>query len=467
MGKDLRGFLKQLEEKSGSGGFIRITKPVEAEFGITAILQKLEDRNKFPAVLFENVVDKNGRRYEFPVLANLFAARERLAMAIDSTPRTLAEDYAEREKPLAPVVVSRKDAPVKEIIARGSDVDLSKFPVVTHHAMDLGPYITAGDVWVKDPETGDINCAVLRIWASGKNQMVANWNPARHTNVIYRKYLELGKPMPFVTIIGHHPAFYMGAQTKTLCNEPEIIGGVMGEPLEVVPSETWGDEFMVPARAEVVIEGEVMPGDLEVEAPFGEFTLYYGAQKLSNVVNIRAITHRKDAIYLDVFAGHRDHLFMDVAQIEAALLNRLKWVARGVQKVYVPPSGCCRFHAYISMKKMNDGEPRSVIATALTADFRLKHVIVVDDDVDVFDEEEVLWAVATRSQWDKDLLILPRVVGIRLDPSADETLTCKAGIDATKPAPPKPFLERISVPEEALNKIRLEDYVDENTLRGV
>lgn len=235
----------------------------------------------------------------------------------------------------------------------------------------------------------------------------------------------------------------------------------MNEPLEVTPSETWGEEIMVPAKAEMIIEGEVVPGNLEVEAPFGEFTQYYGAQKLSNVVDVKAVTHRKDMIYFNVFAGHRDHLLMDVVQAEAGILNQLKRICKGVKQVYLPPSGCCRFHAYIALKKRNDGEPRTVIAAALAADFRVKHVIVVDEDIDIFNDEEVLWAVATRSQWDKDLIVIPRMVGSRLDPSAEDILTCKAGIDATKPAFPKAFSEKIAMPSEIMNRIKLADFLGE------
>lgn len=462
MGKDLRTFLNRLAESSD---FLRVTKPVKAKFEITAVLQKLEEINRYPIVLFENVLAEDGTKYDYPVLTNLFASRERIASALDSTAETLVEDYTMREKrPLPPVQVAAGRAAVKEVIWRDKDVNLYKFPFVTHHSMDLGPYITAGNVWVKNLATGDINCGILRIWVSGPDRLVLNMNPAGHTYAIYQQYLEKKKTMPVVIVIGHHPAFYIGGQTKIPGNEVEIIGGIMDEPLEVTPSETWGEEVMVPAQAEMVIEGEIVPGELEVEGPFGEFTQYYGAQKLSNPVQVKAVTHRKDLIYLNVFAGHRDHLLMDVVQAEAALLSQLRRVCSGVKQVYLPPSGCCRFHAYIALKKRNDGEPRTVIASALASDFRVKHIVVVDEDVNIFNEEEVLWAVATRSQWDEDLILIPRMVGSRLDPSAKDILTCKGGIDATKPASPKGFSQKIAIPKEVLDQVKLTDFIDKDKL---
>jgi 2,5-furandicarboxylate decarboxylase 1 len=396
---------------------------------------------------------------------NLFGSRERLAHAIGTTVPNLALEYLAREKPVPPVIIDRAQAIVKQVVQKGEAADLYQLPIVTHHEMDLGPYLTGPSAWIKDPDTGWTNCGVLRIYVAGRRRLVVNFNMARHTNYYFHKYKAVGRNIPIILAIGHHPAFYMGAQTKLLTDEPEIIGGIMGQPLELTPSETWGEKMLVPAQAEIVIEAEMSTSEVEIEAPFGEYTQYYCGQRLNPSCEVKAITRRENAYYLDIMPGHADHLLLDAPMIEAYLFNRIKAVVPGVMAVHMPVSGSARLHAYIQVKKSNDGEPKTVIATALSSDYRLKHVIVVDDDIDIFDDDQVLWAVATRSQWDKDLVIVPGMMGTRLDPSADDIVTTKGGIDATKPVDHRSFPQRIRIPESVMSRIKLEDYLTPAVLK--
>lgn len=456
--KDLHGYMQELERRSPES-MIRISKEVNHEYEIPAILQHLEAQKKSPVIVFEKVRNLNGDISRLPVIINLFGSRERLASAIDSTIQDLPQDYLKREKkPVNPVLVDRTSARVKDIVDKGEAVDLYKLPVITHHEMDLGPYFTAGSAWVKDPETGFTNCAIIRILVSGPKQLVVNFNPARHMNHVFLKYKKSGIPMPMLVVNGHHPSFYLGAQTKLLADEPCIIGGVMGEALELTASETWGNEIPVPAQADLVIEAEVSTIEQAIEAPFGEYTQYYGGQKLNPVAEVKAVTMRDDAYYLDIMPGHADHLLLDAPMIEAYLYNRIREIVPGIVGVHVPVSGTARLHAYLQIRKSNDGEPKTAIATALSSDYRIKHVITVDEDVDIYDDEQVLWAVATRSQWDKDMVIIPNMMGARLDPSANGILTAKGGIDATKPFG-VPFAKKIAIPDSVLKRIKLEDYL--------
>jgi len=447
------------------GHLIRVKKEVGPEFEIPALLRNVESRGRHPVMFFERVRNLKGNLSELPVLINLFGSRERLADAIDSSVQRLAFDLIEREKPIPPVVVDKNKAKVKEIVHKGDEVDLLELPIVTHFEMDLGPYITAGSGWTRDPDTGRVNCTIMRIYVAGPNRLVVNFNPIGHTRQNFRKYKKLGVPMPLAIVIGHHPAFYMGAQTKASADEPSISGGVMGEPLEVTPSETWGEGMMVPAQADVIIEAELSTTKMEVEAPFGEFTQYYGGQKLNPPAGVRAITRRKDAWFLDIMAGYADHLLLDAPTIEAYLYKKIKEVVDSTVAVHLPVSGTARYHAYIQIKKTNEAEPRTVIAAALSSDFRIKHVIVVDEDIDIYDEEQVLWAVATRSQWDKDLMVLPNMMGSILDPSTEFISTTKGGIDATKPADPHKFSERLALPSSVLERMKLEDFLEPEVLK--
>jgi 2,5-furandicarboxylate decarboxylase 1 len=464
MNKDLSMFIEHLERDMPSN-VIRIKKEVSPEFEIPAILQQIESRKRQPVLIFEKVRNLKGRISNLPVVINLFGFRERLADAIGSTVQRLPLDYIAKEKAVLPVVVSRAQAQVKEIVAEGETVDLYDLPVLTHHEMDLGPYLTAGSAWMRDPETGWINCAIVRIYVSGPRRLVVNFNPARHSQHIFQKYKAMKRSIPLVVVIGHHPAFYLGAQTKLLANELEIIGGIMGEPLELTPSESWQEDVLVPAQADLVIEADLSTTVFEVEAPFGEFTQYYAGQKLNPVADVKAITRRRNAHYLDIMPGYADHLLLDAPMIEAYLYNRIKAVAPGVFAVHMPVSGTARLHAYVQIKKSNDAEPKTVIATALSSDYRVKHVVVVDEDIDIYNDEQVLWAVSTRSQWDKDLMVLPGMMGTRLDPSADGLSTTKGGIDATKPFDARTFPKRLAIPSSVMSRIRLEDFLEPEVLR--
>lgn len=466
MGQDLRSFVEMVKREAPDQ-FIEIEKAIDSRHEIAAFLQHLENHGKYPMVLFRNVRNVNGKTPSLSVLTNVGATRERIAMAINSTIDRVAHDSVSRaEHPIEPVLVEKDTAPVKEVITRGKEADLFDLPILVHHEMDIGAYITAGDVWTKDPDTGDVNCAMIRIWAREPRKVLFSWAPVRHTNYYYQKYVARKEPMPVAIVIGHHLAFLVGAQTKVLGAELRTIGAMLGEPLELVPSETWGDKFLVPARAEIVIEAEVLPGALDIEAPFGEYTGYYGGQRLGYVGEVRAITRRADAIYHDVFAGHRDHLIMDGPNIEATVLAKLKEVAPTVTNVYLPPSGTCRFHAYVQLRKTDDAEPKSIIATTFTADFRIKHVWVVDDDVDIYDEQQILWAMATRFQGDKDLVMIKDMLGSTLDPSVEEVTskTTKVGFDCTKPAPPLDYPKRVSISEDILEKVKASDYISEDQI---
>ncbi len=460
----MQSYIEHLE-RDMPGHVVRVKKEVSPEFEIPAILQLLEARKKQAVIIFEKVRDLHGNLSDLPVVINLFGSRERLADALGTTVARLPLEYLAREKPVPPVVVDRAKAAVKEVVDIGDSADLYKLPIITHHEMDLGPYLASPSVWVKDPDTGWTNCAILRVYVGGPRHVVVNFNAARHTSHYFQKYKAQKRSVPTIMVIGHHPAFYMGGQTKLLTDEPQIIGGIMGEPLELVPSETWGDEVMVPAQAEIVIEAEMSTSELEIEAPFGEYTQYYGGQRLGPPCEVTAITRRKNAYYLDIMPGRADHMLLDAPMIEAYLYNRIKAVVPGVVAVNMPVSGTARLHAYVSVEKSNDAEPKTVIAIALSSDFRLKHVIVVDEDVDVFDEEQVLWAVATRSQWDKDLVVIPGMMGTRLDPSANDIVTTKGGIDATQPVDRRTFPQKITIPKAATSRMRLEDYLPADVLK--
>ena len=452
MGKDLRAYI-DLVRSALPDHYVRIDTRTDPRFGVTAILGAFEERQKFPVVHFTDVLDMEGKPSKFTVLANLFASRDRLALAMGVPVEKLDDAYRERQKPVKPVVVGAGDSPVKHQVWTGEKLNLFSIPVLTHHTKDGGAYLTAGSVWCPDPETGDINCAILRVCVKKKDMLLVNFEPTRHMSLYFERYKAKGRKAPVIICIGHHPLFYCG-QTKLLCNEPDIIGGIMGEPLLLTPSETWGKDLCIPAEAEIVIEGYVRTDLEEMEGPIGEFTGYYGAVKESPVMEATALSLRENPVYLDIFVGHADHFILDTPVIAGRIIEELRSAVPSVQDIHIPNSGSGRFNCYIRLKgKRNDIEPRIAMVRALTSYFLLKNVVVVDEDVNIYSDEEILWAITTRVQWDKDIVILPKMQGSVLDTCYCNGGVTKMAIDATKPLGTK-FPERLDIPRNELDKAR-------------
>lgn len=456
MARDLGSFLEEIPDLK------HVSESVNpAEFEVTALLQNLESERRFPAILFENPTDIEGRPTDFRLLSNLFADRERIARALglppaDSGMETSLE-YARRETDRRePAVIKRDDAPV----ATETVPDLTFLPAVRHHRLDPAPYLNMTPS-MKDPESGAYNVAFLRNMVKGKNRMGIHMSP-RHNYRIYQEYSERGEPTRMAVTIGHHPGYYLGALTLAGfdVDEYEVIGGMLGEPLRLTPSKTWGKEFLVPADAEIVVEAEILPNSKEVEAPFGEFPGYYGPQRLRPAVEVTAITRRENPIFQHAFVGHPDNWMLGAVPKEGGIYRDVRGRVPDVEQVHLPNSGCGRFQAYVSIDQGNEGEAKhAALQTLASSDF-IKQVVVVDDDIDAFNEQEVLWAIATRMRADEDIDIIENVKGNTLDPSVrGEVATSKIIIDATVPVDEQ-YPPRLDFPEAALEKMTPAEYID-------
>lgn len=460
----LRAYLEDLE-RTMPGEVIHVTEPVDpSKFGVTAVLHRLDQLGRYPLVVFERPLNLFGEVSPFPLVSNIYATRQRCAMALGLGPdqafQELGLEYARREAERTPPTrIPREHAPVKEVVEVGDEADLRKFPIVRHHRMDGGPYIDMTLV-MRDPDSGSYNAAFIRNQFKGPRKVGVFMSP-QHSWTITRKYEEQGKPTPILIVISHHPAFHIGALNVADFGEDDyaLIGSVAGHALRVTPSETWGEAFMVPADAEIVIEAEIPPGVREVEGPFGEFPGTYGPQVVRWIAEVKAITHRRDAVYQDIFVGHRDNWVLGSFPKEGSVFNRVKGVVPGTKAVHIPASGVGRFHCYLSIDKKVDGEGKRAGLIALASVDSIKLVIVVDADIDIYREEEVLWAVATRMQADQDVEIITNIKSTPLDPSlTDPVLGAKMIIDATKPVR-RPFEARIEIPREAVEAVDLAQLI--------
>jgi 2,5-furandicarboxylate decarboxylase 1 len=464
---ELRRFIEAVEAEQPDH-LVYVDRPVDpADFEVTAILQQLEDAGRNPMAIFHQPKNLFGEISRFPLVTNIYAERERCALAlglpISDSKFPLSLEYGRREQArIAPTVIDRSEAPVKQVVQLGEEADLRQFPIVRHHHMDPAPYIDMTPI-MRDPDNGAYNGAYLRMMYKGPQKLGLHMSP-RHNWQITRKYEERGLPTPVAIVVSHHPAFYLGTLNVAPFGDDdyEVIGSVAGESLRLVASETWGDDFMVPADADIVIEGEIPPNVREVEGPFGEFPGTYGPQRLRWIIDVKAITFRENAIYQDVFVGHADDWIQGGLPKEARIYNRIKGVVPSVTAVHLPVSGVCRLHCNVSIDKKVDGESKQAAFIVLGEVDMIKHVFVVDADVDVFDDRQVLWAIATRVQADQAIDLIKNAKGNTLDPSqTDPIMTTKMIVDATKPIQ-RPFSERILVPDEAKERVPIADYVRES-----
>ncbi len=463
MGQNLRTFLAELEERY-PGDLLRVEREVSTEYEIPAFIRRLDLDGRGNAVLFENV-----RGSEHPVISNVLADRKKYALALNLPVEGLSEAIADRmgEK-IPPFTLSPEqaaDAPVHEVVVTGDDVDLTKFPVITHSAQDDAPYITIGVTVSVDPDTGHRDLGIFRHKLLGKDRLGIYYSWGKHLQFAHNHCEEKGEALPVAIILGMHPALHIGgvSPVSDTMGEDEyaVVGGLLGEPVELVPCKTIPLE--VPAEAEIVIEGEILPNVRQTEGPFGEFHQYYGQIVDAPEIQVKAVTHRRDAMYQNVGIVV-EHLYIQTPLSEGFLLSELKKVVPTVRGVALPNSGV-RYVAYISLEKVNEGDAKNVILAALSMSPYLKFVVVVDPDIDINNESDVNWAIATRVVADRDIVMIPGARGNRLDPTtytitrlARDGMVTKMGIDATIPMGlPYDYPDRLEIP--GVEDIRIEDYV--------
>ncbi|MEZ5513682.1 MAG: UbiD family decarboxylase [Steroidobacteraceae bacterium] len=451
--RDLRSFLNNHPNEVWE-----LPAGISARHELTALQHLLDEQQRFPILLARAMSGLSGATASMPLVTNLTASRVLTAAALGiKDHRQTAQWFASRTATgIAPQVVRAADAPVQQIVLRDEDINLLDLPLTVQHEFEPGPYLTAAHATTCDPDTGIDNTAIQRCWVKSARRMTYFPYPTTHNARNLNKYWARGQAAPVAFWIGHHPAVLLGTQAKLKYPESHwaAAGGVLGEPLRVVPSVTHGEKIMIPADAELVIEGWVPPGQLTADGPFGEYTGYLGAQVQAPICEITCLTRRRDAIYHDYASGLTDMLVPDNMAMEGKVYSIVKAIAPSLQNVYVPASGR-RFHAWLQFKNPARGEVRDALTAAL-AYRRLKTVVALDEDIDLFDSESVLWALATRVQWARDAIIIDGLSGSNLDPSmqAGSQTVSKIGIDATLPpaarqGAPRPVAPVATVPAAA------------------
>src|SRR6266404_5794013 len=451
MGQDLRSYLDTVKRRK-SDEFQVVSRAIDPAYEITAFVVKLEkERRQRPVLLFESV-----KGTKFPVLTNLHASRSRLAIALSCAPDAMLQTYLRAmERPVAPRVITR--APVHEVVLKGVEVDLYALPQIVHHQGDAGPYITAAISFAKDPAAETWNCAYNRLMIQSRDTTSIHLTLGKHLWEFQQIAEQRGEALPLGLVIGVHPAIALGALAIGSIDEDEraIMGALLREPLELVKCET--SDVLVPAHAEIIIEAEIQPGARTPEGPFGEFTGYSLGERQREVVQVKAITHRRGAYFQDITVAHLDHMLLSTIPMEANLYRAVRAMVPSLKAVRVPGPFTC----YVSLEQRLIGQAKNAILAVLGADLYMKRVVIIDQDVNIFDDRQVTWAIATRCQPDRDITIITHARGSDLDPSTKEDgYSAKWGVDATAKPSLAGYTPRHRVPPEVWKRLNLKDYTE-------
>ena len=436
-----------------------IKKGCELQHRLPAIAKILDGKQ---ATYFQNP-----QGFDMPVVSGFMSKRSWIAEAMDITEEQLLPTFRHAaENPIPWNEVEGNSAPCQQIQIQKPDLQ-KLLPIPTHSEHDYGPYITAGLVIARNPSTGKQNVSINRIQLHSADRLGILMLP-RHLFAFFKQAEKNNQHLDVAIVIGVDPLTLLASQAIAPIDhdELEIAGALHGKALDVVKCKN--SEIRVPANAEMVIEGRILPNEKELEGPFGEFPKYYSARENREVIQVDLLTHRKNPIYHTIIPAEMEHLLLGAIPRESTLLSHLQRSFQGVMDVHLSIGGVARYHLYIKLKKSHEGQPKNVIMAAFGAHYDIKQVIVVDDDVDVHQPQQVEWAVATRFQAHRDLLVIEGAQGSILDPSTtvdwmaetgdmvppnQQGLSSKMGLDATRP---------MNYQEHVFTRVRIpgEDTID-------
>lgn len=412
---DFRGFLEQLEKE---GRLTRIRKEVSTDLEMAGIIDALGEK----PIYFENV-----RESDMPVVGGLVSSKELVAKALDINMKQLIHKLSGAiENPLPPEVVEKGEC--QEVVKR--DVNLTKLPIMRYTAKDGGKYVPSAVSIVKDPELGR-NMAFHRLMLISKNKFVARIVEERGTDTALKKS---GGELEIAICIGNSTAVLLSASTSLPMGVDELGMANTLEKTELVKCKTIDVE--VPRNCEIVLEGKITK-EQAPEGPFLDLTGIMDKVRQQPVIEVKCITHREKPIYQTILAGKNEHKTLMGMPKEPTIYNQVNMVCK-CNDVYITPGGCSWLHAVVQITKQNPEDGNKAIMSAFEGHKSLKHCVIVDDDVNIYDPNDVEWAIATRFQADKAAVIMPNQRGSSLDPSGDLTegrkaRTCKMGLDATIP----------------------------------
>lgn len=411
-----RSFIEQLQK---NGELTYITKPISTEYEIASIVEALGEK----PVFFEKVKESS-----LPVVAGLISSKDLIARAIGTTKDQLLPKLSKAiENPVAPVIIATGEC--QEVVEK--DVDLTKLPIMRYTEKDGGRYIPSAISIVKDPKTGARNMCFHRLMLLDKNHFAVRIVENRGTDTALKN---AGGELDIAICIGNSTAVLLAAATSLPTGVDELGMANALEKTELVKCKTV--DLEVPKDCEIVLEGRITK-EKTSEGPFLDLTGTIDKVRQQPIIEIKCITHRQNPIYQTILAGRNEHKFLMGMPKEPTIYNEINKVCQ-CKDVYITPGGCSWLHAVVQIHKQNPDDGKKAIAAAFEGHKSLKHCVVVDEDINIYDPHDVEWAIATRFQADKNTVILSNQPGSSLDPSGDlsegkKATTAKAGVDATKP----------------------------------
>ncbi|MBR4397535.1 MAG: UbiD family decarboxylase [Methanobrevibacter sp.] len=416
--------------KINDNNVIEITEELSDEFEVVKVLRK------YPK---DTVIIKNVKGFDMPVISGICNTRDKIAKSINCEVGEITQKIIDAmEKPIK--VDKFTDFEEYET----SEVDLDKIPILTHYKRDGGAYITAGVVFARDPENGIQNASIHRMMVLDNKRLVIRIVP-RNLYTYFQKAQKLGKDLEIAIAIGMDPAILLASTTSIPIDydEMDVANAFKDGELELIKC---GD-LNVP-QADIILEGKISVTETVPEGPFVDLTDTYDIIRDQPIINLETMHIKKDAVYHAIIPAGFEHKLLQGLPQEPRIFKAVKNAVPTVENVVLTEGGCCWLHAVVSIRKQTEGDGKNAIMAALSAHPSLKHCVVVDTDVNVFDAEDVEYAISTRVKGDRDIMIVPNVRGSSLDPVAEsDGTTTKIGVDATKSLKTLEKFERVSFGE--------------------
>ena len=412
----MREFLKVLEKDFK---VIKIEEQISTKYEVSNILKKYSK---------EIVIFKNIKESDMGIISGICNTREKIASSISVNVSEITSRIIEATE--NPTKIENVEKTSKNF-QTSVGADLTKLPVPTYYKKDGGAYLTAGVIIAKDPETGIRNASIHRMLVKDKDRLGVRIVP-RNLYTYYKKAEELDKPLEIAISIGMNPATLLASCTSIpiTADELEVANTFHNGEMKLIKCDTV--DLEVP-ECEILLEGQIIPHERASEGPFVDLTDTYDVVRQEPIIKIVKMHYKDNPLYHAIMPGGNEHKLLQGLPQEPRIFKTVQNTVPTVKNVVLTEGGCCWLHAAISIQKQTPGDGKNVIMAALAAHPSLKHCVVVDEDIDIFNADDIEYAIATRVKGDEDILIVPGARGSSLDPRATpDGTTTKVGVDATK-----------------------------------
>jgi len=410
---------------------VNIEEEISTKYEVTKILKEHDKE----VVIFKNIKDS-----EIGIISGICNTREKIACSISSTVPEITSRIVEATENPTPISEIEN---ISKNFQTSTDPDLTKLPIPTYYQKDGGAYITAGVIIAKDPETGIRNASIHRMLVNGPDMLGVRIVP-RNLYTYYKKAEKLGKPLDIAIAIGMHPATLLSSCTSIsiTSDELEVANTFHNGKLKLIKCDTV--DLEVP-DCEILLEGQILPNKRAPEGPFVDLTDTYDVIRQEPIIKLSKMHYKDNPLYHAIMPAGNEHKLLQGLPQEPRIYKAVQNTVPTVKNVVLTEGGCCWLHSAISIQKQTPGDGKNVIMAALAAHPSLKHCVVVDEDIDIFNNADIEYAIATRVKGDEDILIIPGARGSSLDPCATpDGTTTKVGVDATKLLDKKEKFERVS-----------------------